>query len=157
MPILRWCLSNLVTAAKQWRQMKVCETQNSPFNWILAAFECLWICHFDSPQGGRRSEEPIDVILTNDSEKEMNQSKSDQPLMYFEFWKLGELNTWKIVQHLEYPLVYLRKLWSLIRLIEDCNKCIHDPQSSPNPRLPTKYRPTYKIKKLKLLDRWIHF
>ena len=60
--------------------MKVCETQNSPFNWILAAFECLWICHFDSPQGGRRSEEPIDVILTNDSEKEMNQSKSDQPL-----------------------------------------------------------------------------
>ena len=61
--------------------MKVCETQNSPFNWILAAFECLWICHFDSPQGGRRSEEPIDVILTNDSEKEMNQSNSDQ--IYF--------------------------------------------------------------------------
>ena len=67
-----------------------CETQNSPFNWILAAFKCLWICHFDSPQGGGRSEEPIDVILTNDSEKEMNQSKSDQPLMHFEFRKLGE-------------------------------------------------------------------
>ena len=56
--------------------MKVCETQNSPFNWILAAFKCLWICHFDSPQGGGRSEEPIDVILTNDSEKVANESES---------------------------------------------------------------------------------
>ena len=53
-----------------------CETQNSPFNWILAAFKCLWICHFDSPQGGGRSEEPIDVILTNDSEKVANESES---------------------------------------------------------------------------------
>ena len=56
--------------------------------------------------------------------------------------------TWKIVQHLEYQPVYLRKQWSLIPPIEDCNKCIHAQQSSPNPRPPTKYRPICKITKI---------